>query len=217
MSASPGSERRTERRWMALAGAVLVVTVGAGLFFSGLGTYPLLDPDEARHAEVARELAEARGLRRLFLPTLEFEPYHEKPAGFYWLVALAYRVAGVGAGAARAVSATAALAVVLAVYVFGLPRFGVRGALGAALVLATSAGWIGLARLSTLDMTLTAFVVGGVLAGLAWLDRPPPRRPPLAPYVLAALGVLVKGPLAVALVGGPLLLAGLLRRPRPTL
>ena len=204
-------------RGATLAGALLLAVVAGGLFFVDLGAYPLWDPDEARHAEVARELAEARGLRRLFLPTLEFEPYHEKPAGFYWLVALAYGLAGVGAGAARAVSATAALATVLAVYAYAVPRVGLAGALGAGLVLATSCGWFGLARLSTLDMTLTAFVTGGVLAGLAWLDRSPPRRPPLAPYALAALGALVKGPLAFALVGGPLLLAGLVRRPRPRL
>jgi len=200
----------------ALAGALLVALVAGGLFGFGLGSYPLLDPDEARHAEVAREMASGRGIRRLFLPTLALEPYHEKPAGFYWLVAVAFGLGGVGAGAARAVSALAALATVLAVYGFAVPRFGVPAACSAALVLATTVGWFGLARLSTLDMTLTALVAGGVLAGLAWLDRPAPRRAPLAPYVLAGLGTLVKGPLALALVAGPLLLAGAVRRPRPS-
>ena len=42
----------------ALAGAVLLVVIAGALFFHGLGRYPLLDPDEARHAEVAREMAE---------------------------------------------------------------------------------------------------------------------------------------------------------------
>jgi 4-amino-4-deoxy-L-arabinose transferase-like glycosyltransferase len=111
------------------------------------------------------------------------------------------------------VSAAAALLTVMAVYVYALPRLGLAGALAAGLVLATSGAWLGLARLVTLDMTLTALVVGGVLAGLAWLERP--RRPPLAPYVLAALGALVKGPIAFALVGGPLALAVAIRRPRP--
>lgn len=199
----------------ALAGAALLVVVAGGLFTFDLGGYPLWDTDEARHAEVARELAAGSGVRRLFLPTLELEPYREKPAGYYWLAALAYTAAGVGAGAARAPSALAALLVVLAAYAWALPRHGVRGALGAGLVLATSVGWFGLARYASLDMTLSACAAIAVLAGLAWLERPPPRRPPLAPYVGAALGTLVKGPIGAVLVGLPLGVAALLHRPRP--
>src|SRR5438093_687471 len=89
----------------AVGGAALLALVAGALFFQDLGRYPLLDPDEARHAEVAREMAAGHGLRRLFLPTLDLEPYREKPAGYYWLVALAYGALGVGEAAARAVSA----------------------------------------------------------------------------------------------------------------
>src|SRR2546429_9701251 len=80
----------------AVGGAALLALVAGGLFLHGLGRYALLDPDEARHAEVAREMAAASGVRRLFLPTLDFEPYREKPPGYYWLVALAYGALGVG-------------------------------------------------------------------------------------------------------------------------
>src|SRR5258705_421534 len=69
----------------AVGGAALLALVAGALFFQDLGRYPLLDPDEARHAEVAREMAAGHGLRRLFLPTLDLEPYREKPAGYYWL------------------------------------------------------------------------------------------------------------------------------------
>src|SRR5439155_16178981 len=92
----------------AVGGAALLALVAGGLFLHGLGRYALLDPDEARHAEVAREMAAARGVRRLFLPTLDFEPYREKPPGYYGLVALAYGALGVGEAGARAVSALAA-------------------------------------------------------------------------------------------------------------
>jgi 4-amino-4-deoxy-L-arabinose transferase-like glycosyltransferase len=191
--------------------------VGGALCCVALARYPLLDPDEARHAEVAREMALGSGLTRLFLPTLDFRPYREKPAAFYWLVASAYAVAGVGEGAARAVSALAALVAILALYAYAAPRTGVGGALGAGLVGATTAGWFGFARYANIDMTLTACVTVGVLAGLAWLERPAPRRAPVLPYIAIGLGLLVKGPLAAVLVGGPLVLAALLRRPRPAL
>src|SRR5438034_211454 len=199
----------------AVGGAALLALVAGALFFQDLGRYPLLDPDEARHAEVAREMAAGHGLRRLFLPTLDLEPYREKPAGYYWLVALAYGALGVGEAAARAVSALAALVAVLSLYAYALPRWGVPAGLGAGLVAATSAGWFGLARYGNLDMTLTACVTVGVLGGLSWLERPAPRRAPLVPYVAAGLGLLVKGPLAVLLVAGPLALAALVQRPRP--
>src|SRR2546427_35340 len=106
-----------------LGGAVLLVAVAGGLFFQGLGRYPLLDPDEARHAEVAREMAAGSGARRLFLPTLDLEPYREKSAGYYWLVAFSYRAFGVGEVAARAGSALAALGAVLALYAHALQRW----------------------------------------------------------------------------------------------
>ena len=199
----------------ALAGAV-VLALGVGLLFlSGLGAYPLLDPDEARHAEVAREMVVTRGVAHLFLPTLDFRPYREKPPGHYWLVALAYRALGVDERAARTVSALAGLLGVVAVYSYAASRMGVAAAAAAALACATSAGWFALARYGSVDMTLTACVAVGVLAGLAWLDRPPPRRPPLVPYIAAAVGMLVKGPIALVLVGGPLALAVLARPPRP--
>jgi 4-amino-4-deoxy-L-arabinose transferase-like glycosyltransferase len=197
------------------AGAATVVLAAALLFVVGLGAYPLLHPDEGRHAEIGREMAAASGLRRLLLPTLEYQPYREKPPTFYCLLALSYAVGGVGEAAARAPSAFAAALVLLAVYRWAVPRVGVAGAVAAALVLGTTAGWLGFGRYVNLDMTLTACVTLGVLAGLAWLERPPPRPPPLAPYLAAALGTLVKGPLAAALVLGPLALAALLARPRP--
>src|SRR3989475_12610075 len=123
-----------------LGGAVLLVAVAGGLFFQGLGRYPLLEPGEARHAEVAREMAAASGVRRVFLPTLDLEPYREKPAGYYWLVALAYGALGVGEAGARAVSALAALVAVLALYAYALPRWGVPAGLGPGLGAPTSAG-----------------------------------------------------------------------------
>ncbi|HUE30772.1 MAG TPA: glycosyltransferase family 39 protein [Verrucomicrobiae bacterium] len=199
----------------AVGGAALLALVAGALFFQDLGRYPLLDPDEARHAEVAREMAAWQGLRRFFLPTLDLVPYREKPAGYYWLVALAYGALGVGEAAARAVSALAALVAVLSLYAYALPRWGLAAGLGAGLVAATSAGWFGLARYGNLDMTVTACVTLGVLRGLAWLERPAPRGAPLVPYVAAGLGLLVKGPLAVLLVAGPLALAVLARPARP--
>src|SRR5204863_2301579 len=100
----------------AIAGGLLVAAVAGALFSQDLGRYPLWDPDEARHAEVAREMAVAHGWRRLLLPTFELQPYPENPPGHYCLVSLAYAGLGVGARAARAPSAAAAWLLVMALY-----------------------------------------------------------------------------------------------------
>src|SRR5256886_16436010 len=89
----------------AVGGAALLALVAGALFLQDLGSYPLLDPDEARHAEVAREMAAGHGLRRLFLPTLDLEPYREKPAGYYWLVAPPYGPPGAAEAAPPPASA----------------------------------------------------------------------------------------------------------------
>src|SRR5262249_12131231 len=134
-----------------------------------------------------------------------------------WLVDVSYAALGVGERAARAVNATAALLLVLGLYGWALPRVGLRGALATGLVAATSGGWYGLARYANLGMTFAAFVTAAVLAGLAWLERPQPRRPPVLPWIAAGLATLVKGPLAFVLIGAPLVVATALRRDRPTL
>src|SRR5437773_11888404 len=127
----------------AVGGAALLALVAGALFLQDLGRYPLLDPDEARHAEVAREMAAGHGLRRLFLPTLDLEPYREKPAGYYWLVALAYGPLGVAEAAARAVSALAALVAVLSLHAYAPPCWGAPAGAGAGLAAASSAGRLG--------------------------------------------------------------------------
>src|SRR2546427_11070583 len=91
-----------------IAGGLLVAAVAGALFSQDLGRYPLWDPDEARHAEVAREMAAAHGIRRLLLPTLDLAPYREKPAGYYWLVTPAYARPGRRQAQAPLVSVAAA-------------------------------------------------------------------------------------------------------------
>ena len=196
------------RDW--ILGAVLVAIVGGAFLGWGLGDYPLWDQDEARHAEVAREMVTGTGLSRFLLPTFGAEPYREKPPGYYWLVAAAYEVGGISAASARAVNALAALITVIALFVFTARRSGAAAGLGAACVTISCAGFAGLARYANLDMVFTACVTLGVLSGLAWLDAPSPRRTLRGPYLAVVAAVLVKGPIGAVLIGLPLLVAALL-------
>ena len=84
-----------------LAACVLLglLLMGVALFFSRLGQ-PLLEPEEARYAEIPRQML-AEG--RLLTPVLHGEDYYQKPPLLYWLVMAAYRCCGVHDWAARLV------------------------------------------------------------------------------------------------------------------
>ena len=68
------------------------------------GAFPLLDPDEGRNAEIAREMAAGGGL---LVPQLAGMPYLEPP-GLFWAAAAAVRAAGVVPWAPRVPAALAA-------------------------------------------------------------------------------------------------------------
>src|SRR5262245_1432802 len=66
---------------------LVLVVVPAVLLYPCLA-FRLLEPDEGRYAEIAREMVE-RG--EWVVPVLQGEPYLDKPPLFYWLVALSYQ------------------------------------------------------------------------------------------------------------------------------
>ena len=75
------------------------------LFGYRLGAPGLMDPDEGRYAEIAREFF-VRG--DWLIPQLNLLPYLEKPPLVYWLTALGFKVFGYSETAARLPSGEAA-------------------------------------------------------------------------------------------------------------
>lgn len=189
----------TSSRRLLLAGAVGTALVASVVLFWQLGASPLWDPDEGRHAEIARELYMASSWHERLAPRFDYTPYRDKPVFFYWLVAAAYAAFGVTELAARLVPALAALATVLATYRFAAHRIDVPTAVASALVLVTSLEFVALGRLVTLDMLLTLWITLGVLA----VDRAARGDGSLVPAAVAgALGFLTKGLAAPVLIGG---------------
>jgi 4-amino-4-deoxy-L-arabinose transferase-like glycosyltransferase len=180
---------------------LLLLALPAVLLYPQLG-FPLFEPDESRYAELPREMM-ARG--DYVVPHLEGEPYFDKPPLFYWLVAAAYHLFGVSAGAARLVPALALHGTILLVYFFGTRRFGERAAFLGALGLALAPGFLGMGRLLVLDGLLTFCVTLGLFSGYEAL-RGDKLRPGwwLVSAVACGLGVLTKGPVALVLLAPPL-------------
>ncbi len=177
-------------------------------FVAGLGRGAITDTDEAFYAESAREMVESGDW---LTPHFNYQPRLQKPALYYWLTASVYRVVGPTEFAARLWSAMAGVGLVLVTAACGR-RWGDEGTgLLAGAITATTFGYFALARMSLPDLPLAFFITLSIWAAfVATLERERrPRRWLLLAALAAALGFLVKGPLAViipALVVLPIVL-----------
>lgn len=191
-------------------GSLLVVLlVPAAFLYPTLG-FHLLEPDEGRYAQIPREMVAGGSW---VVPTLQGEPYLDKPPLLYWLVALSYRAFGVSPGAARLVPAGCVHVTILAVYLLGRRSVGERAAFWAALLLSVAPGFVSIARLLLLDGLLTLCVTLSVLCGFEAV-RTGVFRPGwwLASATASGLGFLTKGPVSEVLLLVPLWVYGLLAR-----
>ena len=194
----------TAPRWPSVA---LVLLVPALLVWPSLG-HPLFEPDEGRYAQIPREMLETGAW---LVPTLQGEPYLDKPPLVYWLVKLAYLALGPTPAAARCVPALAVQLTVLAVYAVGRRGVGERAALAAAFLLALAPGFTGMGRLLLLDGVLTLWVTLSLLCGYEAVRTGRLRwRWWLAAAAASGLGFLTKGPISEMLLFPPLFVAGFL-------
>lgn len=129
-----------------------------------------------------------------------------KPPLTYWLIGISYKLFGVNYGSARLPSVLAALAVLLIVYWLAVRLEGIRSGIISVALLASSYLFLNFARMAMSDMLLTLCVTAS-LASFILALREQGSRPRgfvvLLGYVAIALGVLAKGPVALALVAIP--------------
>ena len=130
-----------------------VVALALAVCMFHLGSFGLWEPDEARYAEIAREMLQSGNL---LVPHLNYVAYVEKPPLLYWLTTLSFWIFGVSEFAARLPVALSAVAGIIATYFFSLRAFGRRHAILAAAILATTPLYALMAQVLTTDMTLTA-------------------------------------------------------------
>jgi 4-amino-4-deoxy-L-arabinose transferase-like glycosyltransferase len=180
------------RHWDIL---LLLVLMGI-LFFYKLGSYPLFDLDEPRYAEAAREMIE-RG--NWITPYFNYELRFDKPVFFYWLIALSYKTFGLSEFAARFPSAVMASLTTLMTYLFGRYWINRRYGFYAALILASSVMFIGIARMSITDMTLSTFMTATILC--LFMASHKNLRWWLAAGFFSGLAVLTKGPVGIVVPG----------------
>jgi 4-amino-4-deoxy-L-arabinose transferase-like glycosyltransferase len=179
-------------------GAILLFALAAALLLLRLGSVPLLGPDEPRYARVAVEMYRSGDF---VTPTLQGQPWLEKPPLYYWLASAAFRIFGETETAARLPAVAAGLLLVGTTAMLGARLYGAAAGLHAGLILATSLLAFAYARAATMDMLVAAPIT--VAIGLLALGLFGIAGRLAIPVAWAAIGFacLAKGPLGLLLPG----------------
>ena len=200
------SARVVSRTWL-----VALLFAAVAVYFVSLGNAAIWDANEAYYVETPREMLEAHDLVN---PSFNYEPRFNKPVLSYWMVAALYRTFGVSVAVQRFGIALGAMVIIACAYVLArssltpsgsnpdsIPGAGRQDAgLWAAAGLAASPRLVMFARRIFIDVWITAFL-SLTLAFFALSERYPARRRRflILMYVSIGLGVLTKGPVAIAL------------------
>jgi 4-amino-4-deoxy-L-arabinose transferase-like glycosyltransferase len=198
----PASDPRTVNLLRAASVVAWIIVCGVVVFWR-LGEPSFWDPDEAHYAQASREML-ASG--RWLVPLYNGHPFFDKPILFYLLQIASFACFGVTEFAARLVPALASLALLWFTARAGTTFYGKPTGRLAALMLAVSAPFFALTRYAILDMVFACFLIGGLvlIVQAAFFARPRLQFPG---YVLLALAVLTKGPVALVLTALAWLLA----------
>ncbi|HTO03295.1 MAG TPA: glycosyltransferase family 39 protein, partial [Opitutus sp.] len=161
----PSSDQRAPI-WTDVAGLGLLFGL---LYFHGIGEVALVNPDEGRYAEVAREMVVTGDY---VTPRLNGVLYFEKPPFVYWLMARSMKGFGSSEMAVRAVPAFFALAGVLITYGATRRLYGRGAGLAAAIVLGSSLLYFALGRILSLDMAVSVLMSATLFCFLQGVREP---------------------------------------------
>lgn len=205
-SRAPGEGPR-QISWLDL---LLPLALMAVCFLAGLSAIGLVGPDEPRYASIARAMARTGDW---ITPRLNGQPWFEKPALYYWLAGAAYRLFGEGEFAMRLPSVLAAILATLAAAWAALRAWGLDAARLTLLMLPVTIGLIGFSHSAAADMPFAALLIAAAAVAAEMLQKKSPGtllRIVFGFFLGAA--TLAKGPAAVLLAGGAVLLWALVSR-----
>lgn len=181
---------------------VIVGIVIALTWFLTLGSRHLLPSDEGRYAEIAREMLASGDWITIRYNGLK---YFEKPPLQLWMTALTFKAFGLGEWQARLWAALSG-AVGLLVTAWAAARwYGKKVGVMSALVLVAAPAWNVGSHFNSLDMGLSG-ALAVVLASVLIAQHPAASAETRRNWMLMAwagigVGVLTKGPVAIALPG----------------
>jgi 4-amino-4-deoxy-L-arabinose transferase-like glycosyltransferase len=180
-----------------LLGALLIIALAA-IHFYGASNAPLTEPDEARYAELGREMLESGDW---ITPQLNYVKYFEKPPLVYWATAASFAALGVNELAARLPSLLSGFATIALTVALAARMYGVSTALLTLPIIAVGPLFGFMTENLVLDMSLTFFMTLTMVAVWRGFGAAPGRGRAWYRLGYAALAgaVLVKGPVAAVL------------------
>ena len=173
----------SSRPFSNLPGLLLVAAIALSW---SLGGHRLLDPDEGRNAEVAREMVQSGDF---IVPHLDGLPYLDKPVFYFAAAAAAMEALGPTEAAARLPALLFTLGSIALVIGWARRRWGPEAGWLSGIALATMPLVFAFARETIFDSTLAFFLT---LAILSFAED----QPVLA-WAAIGLGGLTKGPVAI--------------------
>jgi len=208
---------------------VLILSTLYLCYFHNLGALGLVGPDEPRYAWIARDMQETGDW---VTPRLYGKPWFEKPPLYYWGAALGFKFFGVSETTARLPSAISALLATLALAWLALRLYGAQTARWLLLLLPTTVGMIGFSHAAATDMPFAAMLTIAMVFAAQLMNLVPSVAPQLQNYAASVsttfrsltsstssttftaflfgfflgLATLAKGPAAIVLSGGAVLL-----------
>ncbi|HEV2289943.1 MAG TPA: phospholipid carrier-dependent glycosyltransferase [Candidatus Acidoferrales bacterium] len=212
-----------------IAAAVAALAVLLVCLFTGLSAIGLVGPDEPRYAWIARTMAHNGNW---ITPYLYGAPWFEKPIFYYWAAAIGFKLVPSLEWAARLPSAFAALVAALATAWLGWKRYGERTAWAILLIFPTCAGIIAFSRAAAPDMLFTASLAVALVCATSVLEKQGlfcafdgnaqknslssgslrDKLPLIFLGVWLGFATLAKGPAALILSGGSVLLWAIVTR-----
>jgi 4-amino-4-deoxy-L-arabinose transferase-like glycosyltransferase len=207
---------------------VLILSTLYLCYFHNLGAIGLVGPDEPRYAWIARDMQETGDY---ITPRLYGKPWFEKPPLYYWGAALSFKFLGVSETSARLPSAVSALLATLALAWLALRLYGAETARWLLVLLPTTVGMIGFSHAAATDMPFAAMLTIAMVFAAQLLNLVPSATPEsqsgttstssvrsftsftsiLFGFFLG-LATLAKGPAAIILSGGAVVLWGLVTK-----
>ena len=153
--------------------------------------------DEAKNAEAAREMLEQG---EWVVPTFNYELRTDKPPAHYYFMMLSYSIFGVNEWAARFFSAIMGSLTIIITFWFGARYFTRQTGIWAAMALLASLHFNIQFHMSVPDPYLIFFFTASLFSFFAyWKEQK--SKFLWAFYIFMALGVMSKGPVAIALPG----------------
>src|SRR5256884_6847898 len=159
----------TSKSWL----IYLIVALVAGAIYLGCSVSPpsLMDDVDGAVAQIARNMVTSGDWAT---PRADGIAFLEKPAMFYWPIAVSFKIFGIHDWAARIPFALSAIGLACLTCAFGIWAFGRRAGLCAGLCMATCVGLFLFTRIVIPDVTLTLTIALAMWAFLRALDEEEP-------------------------------------------